>query len=64
MNANGRDIRSGWWGRAAAVVCLVAVTGPLAGCAYTETMNQRRAEGAALQQELNYEQERSRQLSR
>ena len=64
MKENGRGFRFGRWWRVAAALCLVAVAGPLAGCAYTETMNERRAEGARLQQELNYEQERARQLSR
>ena len=42
----------------------ICIPGILASCAYTETMNQREAEGQQLQKELNYEIERNSRLSR
>lgn len=46
------------------LVCAAATSGLLNSCAYTETMNQREAEGQRLQKELGYEIERGRRLSR
>lgn len=42
----------------------ICIPGVLASCAYTETMNQRNAEGQQLQKDLSYEIERGRRLSR
>ncbi len=42
----------------------ICIPGALASCAYTETMNQREAEGQQLQRQLGYEIERGRQLTR
>lgn len=48
-----------------AVAALALVTlGSLAGCAYTQTMHERNAEGERLRGELEYEQQRNRELSR
>jgi len=44
--------------------CALATSGLLNSCAYTETMNEREAEGQGLQRELGYEIERGRKLSR
>ena len=49
------------------LLCLggAAATGGLfSSCAYTETMNEREAEGHKLRQDLNYEIERGRKLQR
>lgn len=45
------------------IVCAAATCGLFNSCAYTETMNQREAEGQRLQKELGYEIERGRRLS-
>ncbi len=43
---------------------IIISTGLLNSCAYTETMNDRNTEGWKLQNELNYEVERGKKLSR
>ena len=40
------------------------VLGTLAGCAYTQTMNERNLEGERLRSELEYERQRNLELSR
>jgi hypothetical protein len=50
--------------RLAAAAGLVAATALIAGCAYTQTMNERQAESERLQNELQYEQGRSDALRR
>lgn len=44
--------------------CALVTSGLLSSCAYTETMNEREAEGQGLQRELGYEIERGNKLSR
>lgn len=44
--------------------CAVATSGLLGSCAYTETMNEREAEGQGLQRELGYEIEKGKRLAR
>jgi len=44
--------------------CALLALGSIAGCAYTQTMNERNAENQRLQSELQYEQGRNRELSR
>ncbi len=44
--------------------CALVTGGLLNSCAYTETMNDREAEGQGLQRELGYEIERGHKLSR
>ncbi len=60
----GRSPRRGRLARPAVLLGVLACAGPLAGCAYTETMNERNAEGVRLQQDLQFEQERARKLAR
>ena len=48
----------------ACLCCAAATSGLLSSCAYTETMNEREAEGQKLQRDLGYEIERGRRLSR
>ncbi len=48
----------------ALVSCALVTSGLLNSCAYTETMNEREAEGRGLQRELGYEIERGHKLSR
>lgn len=64
MKRIGRTHRCGWLPVAAVALCVLSLAGPLASCAYTETMNERNAEGVRLQQDLQFEQERARNLSR
>jgi len=46
------------------VFLVLGMSGFLSSCAYTETMNERNAEGQRLQKELDFETERGRRLSR
>jgi len=42
----------------------IATGALLSSCAYTETMNEREAEGQGLQKDLNYEIEKGHRLTR
>lgn len=44
--------------------CALVTSGLLSSCAYTDTMNERNVEGVQLQNELNYEVDRGKKLSR
>lgn len=44
--------------------CAFVSTTALSSCAYTETMNQREAEGRKLQGDLGYEIEKGKRLTR
>jgi len=50
--------------RLAAVACLAAAGMLLAACAYTQTMQERDAEGTQLRLELEQEQAKTRNLTR
>ena len=50
--------------RLTAAACLAAAGMLLAGCAYTETMRERDAEGQYLRGELEQEQAKTRKLTR
>ena len=63
-SSNTKSTPKRFFASLACIACAIATSSLLSSCAYTETMNEREAEGQRLQKELGYEIERGRRLSR